>query len=63
MVADDVEIGVGVAVAGDEPVAGRGYAEGIAHAVGDVFHMCPWSRRDINPPDTMRHGIARRGAM
>jgi hypothetical protein len=40
VVADDVEVRVGVAVPRDEPVAGWIEAERVADAVGDVAHGC-----------------------
>ena len=39
VVADHVEVGVRVAVAGDEPVAGGPHVEGVRDSVGDVLHV------------------------
>lgn len=38
VIADNVKIGVGVTVAGDEPFTGRGHPEWVARAIGYVLH-------------------------
>jgi hypothetical protein len=42
MVADDVKVGVRVAVPRNEPVAGRRHVEGVRAAVRDVLHSPSW---------------------